>query len=141
MPIGYNGRKLVEKLGIRPGDVFAFVNAPQGYDRTLGKLPAGAKLGGRSRKLNFVQIFSKDRTLLRESLPHLMDRLEPNGMIWISWPKKASEVETDLTEKLVREIGLENGLVDVKVCSVDDRWSGLKFVRRMKDRGASSIDV
>lgn len=141
MAIGYSEKKLVEKLGIRPGDVFAFVNAPEGYDRTLGKLPAGAKLGGKSSKLNFVQIFSKDRTLLKDALPYVRDRLEPNGMIWISWPKKASKVETDLTDNLVRVIGLENGLVDVKVCSVDNQWSGLKFVRRVKDRRAPSIGV
>ena len=134
MSVGFSGKALVQKLGIRPGDVFAFVDAPTGYDRILGKLPEGARLGDPSSKLNFVQVFAKERKALEESLPYLEKRLDQNGMIWISWPKRTSKIITDLTDRVVREIGLRHGLVDVKECAMDDSWSGLKFVRRVKNR-------
>lgn len=79
-------------------------------------------------------LFVKAQSELRKEFVRLRDRLEPNGMLWVAWPKKTSGVATDLTEGVVRTFGLESGLVDVKVCAVDDTWSGLKFVRRLKDR-------
>lgn len=79
-------------------------------------------------------LFVKAQSELRKEFARLRDRLEPNGMLWVAWPKKTSGVATDLTEGVVRTFGLESGLVDVKVCAVDDTWSGLKFVRRLKDR-------
>jgi hypothetical protein len=79
-------------------------------------------------------LFAKEHSELRKGFAPLRDRLEPNGMLWVAWPKKASGMPTDLSEGVVREFGLESGLVDVKVCAVDDTWSGLKFVRRLKDR-------
>ncbi|HKR08651.1 MAG TPA: DUF3052 domain-containing protein, partial [Gemmatimonadaceae bacterium] len=85
-------------------------------------------------KLDFALLFAEDFSALARSFAKLRDRLESNGMLWISWPKKTSGVATDLTETTVREYGLNNGLVDVKVCAIDDTWSGLKFVRRLSDR-------
>lgn len=84
--------------------------------------------------LDFALMFVANRRALEKTFPRLMDRLETNGMLWVAWPKKAAKVETDLTETVVREYGLAEGLVDIKICAVDETWSGLKFVRRMKDR-------
>jgi hypothetical protein len=84
--------------------------------------------------LDFAMLFVRAESELRKGFPRLRDRLESNGMLWVAWPKKASGVETDLSEGIVRSFGLEAGLVDVKVCAVDHTWSGLKFVRRLKDR-------
>ena len=84
--------------------------------------------------LDFALIFARSEAELRKAFPRLRDRLETNGMLWVAWPKKAAKVETDLTESVVREYGLGAGLVDVKICAVDETWSGLKFVRRLRDR-------
>jgi hypothetical protein len=96
-------------------------------------LPEGSRIAT-SGALDFAMLFVKARSDLEKGFPRLRERLEPNGMLWVAWPKKISGVETDLTEGVVRTFGLEAGLVDVKVCAVDDTWSGLKFVRRLKDR-------
>ena len=96
-------------------------------------MPEGVKRVARG-PLDFGMLFVSGRKVLGKQFPRLRDRLVPNGMLWVAWPKKASGVETDLSEPLVRSIGLEAGLVDVKICAVDETWSGLKFVRRLKDR-------
>ena len=132
---GYSGKPLVAKLGIKPGATIAILNAPRGYDRILGKMPRDVK-----RKiaavgaLDFVQFFTAERCELERRFPVLERALAPAGMLWIYWPKKSSGVTTDLTEDRIRAIGLAHGLVDVKVAAVDEVWSGLKFVRRVKDR-------
>ncbi len=135
MSAGYPGKPLAQKLGIKKGDVLAFSNAPDDYDRLLGKLPDGVvvarELEGR---LDFVQLFATERASLEREFPQLEARLERNGMIWVSWPKASSRRQTDLSDHVVREVGLKNGFVDVKVCAIDDSWSALKFVRRLKDR-------
>jgi hypothetical protein len=130
---GYSGTPLVEKLGIKPGARLKFVSEPKGFDALLGELPEGTRFAT-SGALDFAILFAKARSDLVKGFSRLRDRLEPNGMLWVGWPKKTSGVETDLTEGLVRTFGLESGLVDVKVCAIDDTWSGLKFVRRLKDR-------
>lgn len=84
--------------------------------------------------LDFAMLFVRTRRELEKSFPRLRDRLETNGMLWVAWPKKAAKAETDLSESVVREFGLVAGLVDVKICAVDETWSGLKFVRRLRDR-------
>ena len=109
------------------------MNAPAGFERTLGELPDGIKPTARGT-LDFGMLFVRKQAELRKTFPQLRDRLESNGMLWVSWPKKAAKVETDLNENIVREYGLGAGLVDVKICAVDETWSGLKFVRRLKDR-------
>jgi hypothetical protein len=135
MSAGYSGKPLAQKLGIRKGDVLAFLNAPDNYDRLLGKLPHEVIVArGPERQLDFIQLFATERASLERELPRLKARLKQDGMIWVSWPKATSRLQTDLSDGVVREVGLNNGLVDVKVCAVDDSWSALKFVRRLKDR-------
>jgi len=132
---GYSKRSLVEKLGIKPGTNIAILNAPKSYDRTIGKLPEEVtRVPGAAGPLDFIQFFASERRALEREFAKLSRALTPAGMLWISWPKKASGVATDLTEDVIRVIGLAHGLVDVKVAAVDEVWSGLKFVRRLKDR-------
>jgi hypothetical protein len=132
---GYSGRSLVEKLGIRPQTRIAIINPPRGFRATLGKLPAGVTVTSRvSGTYPFMHFFTRDRAVLEKQIPRLLRALEPNGALWISWPKKASGVETDMTENAVREIALPVGLVDIKVAAVDDLWSGLKLVWRLRNR-------
>ena len=132
---GYSGTPLVQKLGIKEGHKLLILNPPPRYKETLGKLPPNSVLvRSLNGSLDFVQFFTKSKSELELSFSALMKAITPNGMIWISWPKGASGVKTDLNETIVREIGLKNGMVDVKVCAVDEIWSGLKFVFRLKDR-------
>ena len=132
---GYSGKPLVEKLGIKTGASVAIVNAPKGYDRILGGLPSGVtRKGNAGGPLDFIQFFTREKRALERRFAALARALAPAGMLWISWPKKASGVATDLTEDVIRVIGLAHGLVDVKVAAVDDVWSGLKLVRRLKNR-------
>lgn len=131
---GYSATPLLKKLGIKPGFKIAFLNAPNGYERELD-LPAGVTINSRSDQLlDFAQMFVKSEKELRREFPLYAKRLKAAGMLWVSWPKKSSGVATDLAENKVREIGLEAGLVDVKICAVSEVWSGLKFVYRLKDR-------
>lgn len=132
---GYSGTPLVKKLGIKAGFRLILINAPSNYEQTLGELPDEVeKKETLEHPLDFVQFFTKDRAELEAQFPILMAAISTSGMLWISWPKKASKVPTDLNEDIIRDIGLDNGLVDVKVCAVDEVWSGLKFVYRTKDR-------
>jgi hypothetical protein len=132
---GYSRRTLVEKLGIKPRTRIAIVNPPRGYRATLGKLPAEVSVAARARGvLPFIQFFTRTRAVLEVRFPALVRALARDGALWISWPKKASGVSTDVTEDVVRAIALGAGLVDVKVAAVDEVWSGLKLVRRLKDR-------
>lgn len=131
---GYSGTPLHKKLGIKPGDRAWFSGAPSGYADALeqaGEFEVAKKPG---KDLDFLHFFTASRAELNREAPKLRESLKPNGMLWISWPKKSSGVATDLDENIVREIGLKAGLVDVKVCAVDETWSGLKFVYRLKDR-------
>lgn len=132
---GYSKKTLVEKLGIKENTTMALVNEPDYYRDLLGKLPPNVvvekELNG---PLDFIHFFTVDRTELEQKFPLLKKALSKDGMIWISWPKIKSNIKTDLQEGAVREIGLCNGMVDIKVCAIDDKWSGLKFVFRLKDR-------
>jgi len=132
---GYSGTPLVKKLGIKSGFKVAFVNAPADFVAGL-KLPEDTSIcSGRSHGLlDFALLFVRSKHALAKKFSVMAARLQPDGMLWVSWPKKASGVKTDLTENVVRELGLSAGLVDVKVCAVDEVWSGLKFVFRLRDR-------
>ena len=132
---GYSGTPLAQKLGIKPHARIAFVELPSDVKKALQAALSTCHVekGGKST-LDFAMAFVRTQSELRKEFPRLDHRLAPAGMLWVSWPKKASGVATDLTEDEVRKIGLQNGLVDVKVCAVSDVWSGLKFVRRLKDR-------
>ena len=132
---GYSGTPLVKKLGIKSGFNVAFVNPPGNFVNQLA-LPQDTNICSASsrRPLDFALLFVKSKQTLAKQFSVVAARLKPDGMLWVSWPKKASGVKTDLTDNVVRELGLSAGLVDVKVCAVDDVWSGLKFVFRLKDR-------
>jgi hypothetical protein len=133
---GYSGTPLPRKLGIKPEARVALIGAPEGFDATLGELPPGVtvtrRLGGRPRDV-IVAFFSR-RTTLERRLPALRSALDPAGGLWLAWPKRASGVDTDLTDDVVRTLGLATGLVDNKVCAIDQVWSGLRLVYRVRDR-------
>ncbi len=132
---GYSGTPLPKKLGIKPGDRIVLLNAPTGYRKTLGNVPEGAKFASSiGTEHNLIHIFTTSRRELEKELPRLMNKIAQNGMIWVSWPKKASGVKTDITEDVVRDTALAIGMVDVKVCAVDETWSGLKLVIRVENR-------
>jgi hypothetical protein len=134
---GYSGTPLPQKLGIKPAHQIALLRAPTGFDETLGPLPPGVNVARRlapSRLYDVIVFFTKSRVELAREFESLSRRLQMTGGLWISWPKKTSGVETDLTEDIIRVIGLAEGLVDNKVCAVDETWSGLRFVIRVQDR-------
>jgi hypothetical protein len=133
--INVSGTLLVRKLGIKPGARLGLIGAPDGFDETLGELPPDVAVRRRARgPLDVIVAFHTSRASLEHSLPRLMGALDPAGGLWIAWPKRASGVATDVTENLVREFGLAVGLVDNKVCAIDEVWSGLRLVYRLVDR-------
>jgi Protein of unknown function (DUF3052) len=133
---GYSGTPLPKKLGIKDGFRVHFVAAPDDVRAELKNALAACAIARDIDKapLDFAMAFTKSKAELTKEFKQIAKRLAPAGMLWVSWPKKSSGVATDLDENVVREIGLAAGLVDVKVCAVTDIWSGLKFVRRVKDR-------
>lgn len=132
---GYSRKPLADKLGIKTGQKVAIIKVPAGYDRLIGQWPVGVSVSRVLKgQFDFIHYFVKSRTVLEAVLPNLASHLDPTGMLWISWPKGTSGVATDLNENLVRQIGLAHKLVDVKVAAIDDTWSGLKFVYRLKNR-------
>ena len=135
MTAGYSGTPLVKKLGIKPGAKVAFPGAPSHYRCLLGDLPEGVRVLRRvGREMDFVHFFTNRHADLTRRFATLKRALAHDGMMWISWPKKSSQLPKDLAESDVRRAGLNGGLVDVKICAVDDDWSGLKFVYRLEDR-------
>lgn len=132
---GYSGTLLVKKLGVKPGFRAFVQNVPEEYFRWLHPLPEDVSMSDRlAGDFDFMHFFVKDEKSLKLLLAKSIRHLKSNGMIWVSWPKRSSGVATDLDENRVREIGLNAGVVDVKVCAVDNVWSALKFVIRLKDR-------
>lgn len=130
---GYSGTPLPKKLGIKPDAVVALLGAPRGFGKTLGALPDGATTRTQARgKCDVILLFTKSAADLKKRYPAAARALADGGGLWIAWPKQASGVATDLNGNDVRAIGLESGLVDNKVCAIDDTWSGLRFVRRRK---------
>jgi hypothetical protein len=135
---GYSGTPLPKKLGIKEGSRILFVNAPASLDRDLEALPEGATILRTARApLDVVLIFVKSEKELLAQFAYYAERLAPAGRLWIAWPKKTSGVATDLIFENVQRIGLATGLVDNKVCAIDETWSGLQFVIRKKDRSAN----
>jgi hypothetical protein len=132
---GYSGTPLAKKLGIKPGFRVELINAPDYYLNLFTDLPPDLVFSHYPDELkNFIHVFVDHRATYFEILPRIKEQIVPNGIIWISWPKKASKVPTDLNENIIRNYALETGLVDVKVCAVDETWSGLKLVIRLVDR-------
>jgi hypothetical protein len=132
---GYSGTPLPRKLGIKDDADVALVSAPDEFERLLDPLPDGAVLRRRLvRKQDVIVFFTTKQSELERRFARLVGVLASNGGLWVAWPKRASGVATDLNENLVRDVGLAHGLVDNKVCAIDDTWSGLRFVRRLGDR-------
>jgi len=132
---GYSSTPLVKKLGIKRGDRIHVVNAPKEYFTLVAPLPDDVAILQRATdNLSFVHIFTVRQTELARLLDKFLPRVQRNGMIWVSWPKKAAEVPTNVTEDVIREVALPLGLVDVKVCAVDQTWSGLKLMIRKDAR-------
>jgi len=133
---GYSGTPLPKKLGFKEGFRAALVNPPKGFRGELAPLPNDViiSVGVPAKPLNLIVFFADSQKTLRAEFPKLARKVVHSGMLWIAWPKKASGVITDLSDNSVRTIGLEAGLVDVKVCAINDTWSGLKFVYRLADR-------
>jgi len=135
MPAGYSGTPLAKKLGIKQGFKVLTVNAPDYYYDLFEDLPEDIVNASEDEQgINFIHFFTKEKAELESRFSALKSLLDINGMIWVSWPKKASKVATDVNDSVVRNNGLQHGLVDVKVCAVDKVWSGLKFVYCKEDR-------
>jgi hypothetical protein len=139
---GYSGTPLLGKLGIVPGTTVVAVGAPKHYAELLGPLPLGAKITKRMPKAPaFVHLFTASRATLGTELSTLRAVLERDGVVWVSWPKKSSGVATDITEDTIRQVCLPMGFVDVKVCAVDETWSGLKLVIRRELRKLGTVST
>jgi hypothetical protein len=133
---GYSGTALAKKLGIKEGSRVCVMDAPKDYAKLVAPLPKGVQLVSRiDAKTDIVHLFATERARLGKALQAALgEELQPAAAIWVSWPKKASKVATDITENTVRELALPLGLVDIKVCAVDQVWSGLKLVVRKENR-------
>ncbi len=132
---GYSGTPLPQNLGIKPGLNIVTLNAPTNYRRLLGTIPEGVTFSNRLKpNPNFVHVFIKKRGELEKRLSILREKIVDTGTVWVSWPKKSSGVPTDVTEDVVRAVALPLGFVDVKVCAIDETWSGLKLMVRRENR-------
>lgn len=137
-PAGYSGTPLAKKLGIKEGLVIKLVNQPEYYFDLFPDFPENITFEDNPAvKKNLIHYFTKHADDLGKAIVPLREEIVQDGMIWISWPKKASKIPTDITEDVVRALALKNGLVDIKVCAVDDSWSGLKLVIPVKNRSTS----
>src|SRR5258705_8578337 len=135
---GYSGTPLVKKLGFKEGFRTGLVNPPNGIQKDLAPVQnnVSVSVGSLTKSLDLIILFADSQKMLKTEFPRLARKLVENGMLWIAWPKKASGIATDLSDNSVRAIGLAAGLVDVKVCAINDVWSGLKFVYRLEDPGS-----
>lgn len=133
---GHSTTPLAKKLGIKEGFRVGFVNSPKGFRKELGPLPADVRISvaNLTKPLDLIILFVDRELTLGATFPLLAEKLIANGMLWIAWPKKRSRVPTDLSFDNVQRIGLDAGLVDVKICAVNEIWSALKFVYRLRDR-------
>lgn len=132
---GYSGTPLQKKLGIKPGISMFVIGPPDKYFDWISPLPEKVVVRKSSAKdLDFIHVFVSAQKEFQKQFVSQKKNLKKDGMMWISWPKKSSGIQTDLDENLIRDFGLQHGLVDVKVCAVDETWSGLKFVYRLADR-------
>ena len=136
LPTGYSGTPLAKKLGIKQGFHIKLINAPVNYPDLFSDLPDGLVFVSETHteKIDLIHFFTKQADEYIRLLPKLKNQIKPDGIIWASWPKKASKVITDINEDLIRNYALKTGLVDIKVCAIDETWSGLKLVIPVKDR-------
>ena len=132
---GYSGTPLPRKLGLKENQRIAFINAPDNFEALVGAIPPTTLLLKKlTAPIDLVVLFVDREKALAKEFPKIAKKLSPNGMIWVAWPKKSSGIPTDLMFERVQRIGLDVGLVDVKICAIDEVWSGLKFVIRLQDR-------
>ena len=132
---GYSQTPLAKKLGIKTGCKIQLIHQPKNYFELFSDFPSGIQFIKNSKtKKDLIHYFTSDAESLKKDLPELKNEMEQNGMIWISWPKKSSKVQTAVSEDVVRNLALKTGLVDIKVCAIDETWSGLKLVIPVKDR-------
>src|ERR1700745_1441066 len=135
MTAGYSGTRLPQKLGIKPGLTVVTINAPTNYRRLLGTIPERVTFSDRVKPdSSFAHVFIKKRSELENRLAVLRQKIANTGTVWVSWPKKSAGVPTDVTEEVVRAVALPLGFVDVKVCAIDETWSGLKLMVRRENR-------
>jgi len=135
MVSGYSKSPLVKKLGIKAGFKMCVIDPPPNYWDLLGPLPEHVSTHEPGEHgLDAIHVFVRDKQQIEDQIGVFRERMAPTGMIWVSWPKKSSRVATDLDENVIRDLALKNGLVDTKVCAVDETWSGLKLVIRLRDR-------
>jgi len=132
-PAGYSGTPLAKKLGIKENFSVKLINTPKYYFKLFSDFPKKVITTSKS-KIDFIHYFSKNKAALIKDIPALKKQLASDGMIWVSWYKKSAKIPTDITEDTIRDIALKNGLVDIKVCAIDEVWSGLKLVIPVKDR-------
>jgi hypothetical protein len=137
---GYSGTPLVKKLGFKEGFRAGFVNPPKDFQKEIAPLPNDVQIavGKLTKPQDLIVLFTDSQRVLKKEFTRLAGKLASDGMLWIAWPKKTSRIAGDLSENDVRQIGLDAGLVDVKVCAINEVWSGLKFVYRLKDRKTST---
>ena len=134
MTAGYSGTPLAKKLGFKAGHTIWLINQPSHYIELFETLPDSKYVERKPKVADLVHAFFTLRKELKKALPRITGVLPSHGTLWVSWPKKSSSIESDLDRDWIRSYILEQGLVDVKVCAVDENWSGLKFVYRLKDR-------
>lgn len=134
--VGYSGTPLARKLGVKEGSRLVLLGAPDGFDEELAPLPDGVRVLRRlGAGVDVAVLFVTERRDLERRFPAVANAVFPAGGFWVAWPKRASKVPTDLTEDVLREVGLPQGLVDNKICAVTEIWSGLRFVWRKENRG------
>lgn len=132
---GYSGTPLPQKLGIKAQQRVAAINAPSAYRKWLAPLPEKVSFSDKAEKgATFVHLFVSERKILEKELKRLRTTIADTGVVWVSWPKKSSGVKTDVTEDVIRDVALPLGLIDIKVCAVDETWSGLKLMIRREQR-------
>lgn len=131
---GYSGTPLAKKLGIKEKHNVMLVGEPEYYFNLFTDLPEIEVTDDKKILKNVIHFFTKEEKELKKLLPQLKKQLTQDGMIWVSWPKKSAKIPTDVTEDVIRDFALSQGLVDIKVCAIDDTWSGLKLVIPVKDR-------
>lgn len=135
MPVGYSGTPLAKKLGFKEGTQVWLSGAPANYQQLVAPLPKGVRVQARlDGKTDVVHVFCTERAKLTDALLAALAKIRPDASIWVSWPKKSSNVPSEVTEDVIREVALPMGLVDIKVCAVDEIWSGLKLVVRKENR-------
>ena len=136
---GYSGTPLAKKLGIGPGARLFLQAAPDNYQQLVAPLPAGVQTVPRlDARTDVAHLFATRRAVLAQTLRTVRERMRDDALVWVSWPKKSAGVPSDISEDTIRELALPLGLVDVKVCAVDETWSGLKLVLRLSERAAAA---